>query len=527
MQFRQVNPSIPSTDPRRWLVLAITASGLFLICVDLTVLYVALPALTRDLSASNAERLWILNAYPVVVAGLLPGLGTLGDRHGHRRLFIAGLVVFGVASVAAAYAPNAPALIAGRAGLGVGAALMMPATLAIIRATFTAQRERAFALGLWAGSASGGMALGPLVAGLLLEHFWWGSVFLINVPVVIVALVLTLWLVPRLAAPGGPRWDVVGSLLLLGALTALVYAIKELARQEFSPAAFTTAVVLSVLGFFLYLRSQRNKLHPLLDLSLFRLPDFGGAFAAACLGTTGTVGMELVMSQHLQLVEQRTPLAAALVLTPLALGGFVGGPLAGRLMHRFRPSALAFGSLSLAALCVWWIALLPPVQAGVAPVRLLLLVGIGLGIGASVTFASSTIMNAAPPERGGMAASIEEVGFELGGSLGVALFGSLMTIAYAAALVAPDSAAALPAIVRDSLDEALRVADSMPAADAAALSEAAREAFTVSLRTVLWGIGLLWMATGIFIIAAGRFTRQRLPGVGQTPRTKHASPGLD
>jgi len=150
-----------------------------------------------------------------------------------------------------------------------------------------------------------------------------------------------------------------------------------------------------------------------------------------------------------------------------------------------------------------------------------------LGIGASVTFASSTIMNAAPPERGGMAASIEEVGFELGGSLGVALFGSLMTIAYAAALVPPDSAAALPAIVRDSLDEALRVADSMTAPDAAALSEAAREAFTVSLRTVLWGIGLLWMATGIFIIAAGRFTRQQLVGVGQTPRTTHASPGLD
>ncbi|MDQ2639048.1 MAG: MFS transporter [Pseudomonadota bacterium] len=497
-----------NADPRRWLVLAITASGLFLICVDLTVLYVALPALTRDLAASNAQRLWILNAYPIVVAGLLPGLGTLGDRYGHRRLFIAGLIVFGLASLAAAFSPNAPALIAGRAGLGVGAGLMMPATLAIIRNVFTAPRERALAIGLWAGSASGGMALGPLVAGLLLEKFWWGSVFLINVPVVLVALVLTLWLVPRLAAPGGPRWDVGGSLLLLGGLTAAIYAIKEVAKQDFSPLAFTIALLLSALCFVLYLRGQRGRAHPLLDLSLFRLPDFAGAFAAACLGTTGTVGLELILSQHLQLVEQRTPLAAALVMTPLALGGFVGGPLAGRLMHRLRPSAMACGALALAALCIGALALLPPVQPGLAPARLLLLLGVGLGIGGSVTFASSTIMNAAPPERGGMAASIEEVGFELGGSLGVALFGSLMTIAYAAALMPPETAPALPSIVRDSLDEALRLADSISAADATQLRSAAREAFTVALRTVLLGIGLLWMVTGIGIARAGRSRRR-------------------
>ena len=199
-----MNPQNSNTpDPRRWLVLAITASGLFLICVDLTVLYVALPALTRDLGASNSARLWILNAYPIVVAGLLPGLGTLGDRHGHRRLFLIGLATFGVASLAAACANTASLLIVARAFLGVGAAMMMPATLAIIRTTFTDPRERSFAIGLWSGIAAGGMALGPLIAGLLLEHFWWGSVFLINVPVVAIALLMTLALVPRRAAPGG------------------------------------------------------------------------------------------------------------------------------------------------------------------------------------------------------------------------------------------------------------------------------------------------------------------------------------
>jgi len=493
---------------RSWLILAIAASGLFLICVDLTVLYVALPELTRDLAASNAERLWILNAYPIVVAGLLPGFGTLGDRYGHRRLFVVGLVVFGLASLAAAFAPDAWTLIAGRAALGVGAALMMPATLAIIRTTFTAARERSLALGLWAGSASGGMALGPLIAGLLLEHFWWGSVFLINVPVVVVTLVLTMRLVPRLAAPGGPPWDFVGSLHLLGALTALIFAIKEIARQDFSLLRCLAALLLSVAFVLLYLRSQRRRAQPLLDLALFRLPDFGGAFAAACLGTAGAVGMELILSQHLQLVEQRTPLAAALVLTPLALGGFVGGPLAGRLMHRYWPAGLTLAGFALSALCAWGIASLPPVQSGLAPLRMVLLTGIGLGIGATVTYASSSIMNAAPAHRGGMAASIEEVGFELGGSLGVALFGSIMTIAYAASLALPEASTPLDGTVHDSLDEALRLADSLPRPEADALRAAGRNALAHAQGVVMASVGVLWLATGIGIALAGRRPRR-------------------
>lgn len=500
--------SANAADPRRWLVLTITASGLFLICVDLTVLYVALPALTRDLAASNAERLWILNAYPIVVAGLLPGFGTLGDRHGHRRLFVAGLITFGLASLLAAYAPDAHTLIAGRAALGIGAAMMMPATLAIIRSTFISERERSVALGLWAGSASGGMALGPLIAGLLLEHFWWGSVFLINVPVVLLALAMTWWSVPARPPPGGAAWDLWGSLQLLGGLTALVYAIKEVAHRPFSPTALTLALLMSAACFFIYRRGQRRRASPLLDLSLFRLPRFGSAFAAACLGTCGAVGMELVLSQHLQLVEQRTPLAAALMLTPLAVGGFIGGPLAGR-WQRYTPTALACGGFVLAAAAAVAIALMPPVQSGAAGWRLALLGAIGLGIGATVTFASTTIMNAAPPERGGMAASIEEVGFELGGSLGVALFGSLMTLGYAAALMLPATTANLPLVVKDSLDEALRVAGTLLPQEADALRIAAREAFGDALRVVMGGVGLLWLGTAAYIACNARRTPGR------------------
>lgn len=500
-----MNPELQiAPDPRRWIVLAIVASGLFLICVDLTVLYVALPALTRDLAASNSAKLWILNAYPIVVAGLLPGLGTLGDRHGHRRLFLIGLVTFGAASLAAAYAPSANLLIVARAFLGVGAAMMMPATLAIIRTTFMDVKERAFAIGLWSGMAAGGMALGPLIAGLLLENFWWGSVFLINVPVVAVALVMTAWMVPSRAAPGGAPWDLIGSLQILVGLTSLVYAIKEAARQGRSLPALLIAALLSVVFIAAYLRRQQRREHPLIDLSLFRLPDFSGAFAAACLGTAGTVGVELILSQYLQLVEGRSALQAAIVLVPMAIAGFIAGPLAGRVMHRVRPSSFACGAFVLAAASVLTLALVPPSALHYLLIRILLIAGIGLGIGASVTFASSTIMNAAPPERGGMAASIEEVGFELGNSLGVAVFGSVMTAAYAMSLVLPESAAALPPIVRDSLDEALLVAESLGPETAAALRDAGRTAFTDALRAVLIGIGALWLTTGLLIAWTGR-----------------------
>lgn len=491
-----MNASLP-VDPRRWLVLAITASGLFLICVDITVLYVALPALTRDLAADNSQRLWILNAYPIVVAGLLPGFGTLGDRHGHRLLFTAGLVTFGLASLAAAFAPDAAFLIVARAMLGAGAALMMPATLAIIRASFTDARERSVAIGVWAGVASGGMALGPLVAGLLLARYEWGAVFLINVPVVMVALALTPWAIRRRSATGGPPWDFTGSLLLLGTLASLVYAIKEPVRQDFSASRLWLAIAVTVGCLVAYLRSQRRRPQPLLDLSLFRLPDFGGAFAAACVGTAGMVGMELVLSQHLQLVEQRTPLAAALVLLPSALAGLVAGPMAGNLLHRFAPARLAGLAFALAALCAAALALLPTHWPWFTLLRLLLIAGVGVGIGTTATFASTTIMNAAPPERAGMAASIEEVGFELGGTLGVAIFGSLMTITYAATLELPAQLPVAAAVVRDSLDEAQRIAGSLSPEQRLTVLSATDYAFTRAVKAVLLGVAFSWLVTGL------------------------------
>jgi DHA2 family multidrug resistance protein-like MFS transporter len=223
------------------------------------------------------------------------------------------------------------------------------------------------------------------------------------------------------------------------------------------------------------------------------------------------VGLELAFSQYLQLVEQRSALSAALIFLPAAVAGFIAAPWAGRLMQRKRPALLGAGAFALAAACAATLALLPQAGASWPMARLLLIAGIGLGIGASVTFASSTIMGAAPPERGGMAASIEEVGFELGNSLGVAVFGSVMTVAYALSFMPPVFPMALPSAVRDSLDEALRLADSLTATQGNALRAAGREAFGHALQAVLAGVALLWASTGIFIVAKRRDRSGSIP----------------
>jgi DHA2 family multidrug resistance protein-like MFS transporter len=297
-------------------------------------------------------------------------------------------------------------------------------------------------------------------------------------------------------------WDLSGSLQILAGLTSIVYAIKELAQQRFSAAHFGVALFAGVAFVAIYLRRQSLRAQPLIDLSLFRIRGFSGAFAAATLGTAGVVGIELVMSQYLQLVQQRTALQAALTVLPTAMGGFISGPLAGRMLRRCAAPVLASSGFVVAALCAVALAFHPIVTGTPGMLQLSLLLGIGLGIGATVTCAASVIMNAAPPERGGMAASIEEVGFELGGTLGVALFGSLMTIVYAASLVLPDQVGSVPNTVRDSLDEALQAANSLAPAAANALLVSARTAFSTATAAVLIGVAVLWLMTAAGIRAA-------------------------
>lgn len=491
----------------RWLVLAIVSSALFLIVIDMTVLYTALPRLTYDLGATASEKLWIVNAYPLVVAGLLPGLGALGDRLGHKRLFMAGLLVFGAASLAAAYAPSPAMLVGARVLLAVGAAMMMPATLSIIRLTFTDENERGLAIGIWAAVASGGAALGPVIGGVLLEYFWWGSVFLINVPVVVAAFVLAAALLADRPGEAGRPWDLVGSVQIMVGLVGVAYAIKEISKRAPSWEAALVAGLTGAVAIALFVRRQRASSAPLIEFGLFRNRLFSSGVAAATVASAALIGVELVFSQRLQLVLGLSPLQAGLLILPIPLASFVAGPLAGLALPRLGGERAMWLSLALAGLGLAGFLLSFEAHAAI---WLSALAMMGFGIGAAVTAASSAIMLSAPEDRAGMAASVEEVSYELGGALGIAVMGSLMSAIYTAALVLPGGLAVDPT-ARDSLDEALMAAESLDPAAAESLVGLARAAFDQAFVSVVALAAALLLATAAAIRMANRPAARNSP----------------
>ncbi|UED87548.1 MFS transporter [Streptomyces profundus] len=491
---------------RRWWVLATVSVGLLLITVDMTVLYTALPTLTEELGADAAQKLWIINAYPLVMAGLLLGAGTLGDRVGHKRMLLSGLAIFGAASSAAAFASSPTALVAARALLAVGAAAMMPATLSLVRTVFEDERERGVAIGVWGSMSVCGTALGPIVGGVLLEHFWWGSVFLINVPVVAIALVATLLLVPG-GAPGADRpWDPIASAQAMAGLAALVYAIKEGTRPDGPLLPVLAALAVAAGAFTLFVRRQRVQRHPLLDFALLRDPRIVAGVTAAGLAMFATAGVQLLLTQRLQLVLGQTPLEAGLVVTAFAVGCLPAALLAGGLVYRVGPRPLICGGLALGATGVALTLLLTP---GVLPVLSVepdrpvwvvpgLLVA-GAGLGFAMTAASTAIMGNAPAHRAGMAASVEEVSYELGSLSGVAFLGSALASVYTATVRLPDGA---PDAASDSLDAAHVEAAQLPEHSGAALLDAAHTAFDHGYA--------LTLAVACLVLAAGTVLTHRL-----------------
>ncbi|MGV0408786.1 MFS transporter [Corynebacterium resistens] len=416
---REQLTSTTTSATQRWAFLGVVSLGLLMISIDNSVLYTALPTLRRELHTTELEVLWIINTYPLVISGLLLGTGTLGDRIGHRRMFEVGLVIFALASIVATVAPNAEWLIAARAGLGVGAAVMMPATLSLIRITFTNVRERNTAIGVWGSVATIGSASGPVLGGFLLEHYWWGSVFLINIPVAILALLLTFWLAgPNQPNPNKP-WDLITSIYAMIAMVGLVLAIKQATHRPLNAVLIVVAVLMVVVGTVLLNRRQKHLTEPLLAWDIFRNRVFTAGFLGAGGAMFVVAGLGLLTSERFQIAAGYSPLEAGLLTAIIAVAAFPASVIGGAMLHRVGFRTLISGGFVLMAVGVLLI-----VQLGWLIYPGFILIGLGAGTTMSVT--SSALIGSAPAHRSGMAAALEEVSYEFGSLISVAILASVL-----------------------------------------------------------------------------------------------------
>ena len=482
--------------PYRWLILLIVSIALFLVVIDMTVLYTALPTLAQALNTSAAEKLWILNAYSLVMAACMPVFGALGDRYGQRRIFVVGLLAFGTASLMAAFASHAWLLIGARALLGIGGAAVIPSTIAMVRLTFTDPKEQALAIGVWASIASGGAAVGPVLGGFLLEHFWWGSVFLINVPIVLAALLATFCYVPRYAGQGHAPIDLLSAAQVMLGMLCVVYGIKELAHSAPHYAYASGALLIGSIALGLFVRRQLQLDYPLVDLTILRIPPIAHGMLVALVVATTLVGFELALTQRLQLVLDKSPLQAGLYILPLSLGAFCAGPLAGLLIGRIGAYGVLFAALALTVISIAGYAL----WQDSLPYQHLLSLGLcGIGIGAALTASSSLVMSHVPAERAAMAGSVEGMSYEVGGALGVTLFGSLISAIYLQQLRGTDLAHA----AGESLDQAH--ANALLPDSPALLLATAKQAFATG-----FSLTCAVVAAALALLLITLYLRQRL-----------------
>ena len=461
-------------NPARWLALAVLVLAVLLVAVDATVLALATPYLSEDLRPSGTQLLWIGDVYSFVIAGLLVSMGGLGDRIGRRRILLLGATAFGAVSVLNAYATTPEMMIAARALLGVAGATLMPATLALIRNLFHDPRERSLAIGLWGAAASAGMAVGPILGGALLEHFWWGSVFLINLPVMAVLVLAGLKLLPESRNPDPGPWDLVSVALLLVGMVGVVYAVKEAAAHGIGRGVLAAGLLgtAALLGF---VRRQLVLPAPLLDMRMFRNPGFSGAVLADLMTILGLAGVIFFLSPYLQLVQDRSPLEAGLAELPVAAGSVVAGLLAGRAARRFPVRAVVCGGLAAVALGLAPLTVIGPSTGYPLLGTALLVVGIGAGLAFTVT--ADVILSSVPKEQAGAASAVSETAYELGTALGIALLGSIVTGVYRGF----DSPAGTPDAAHESLGAAVEIAADLPPGIAPALLGAARDSFVDGL----------------------------------------------
>lgn len=491
---RPSNNGDPLSSPvNRRLVLGAVMLAFVPVVIDMTILHIAVPSLTLALGASGTEILWIIDIYPLVMAGLLVPMGTLADRIGHRRLLLGGLCVFLLASIAAAFAPTATMLIAARVFLAIGASMIMPNVLAIIRQTFEDPKELGIALGIWGTIGAAGAAIGPLVGGALLERFWWGSVFLINVPVMLVVWPLAYFVLPRRTPVATGTWAIGQALVLIVGLIATVYAIKS-GFGAGTPIAITLGSLAVGTALLIWFgRQQLRSESPMLDLGLFRKPAISVGIAMALVVSGALAGVELTIAQELQFVVGYLPLQAGLFMMPLVIASAIGGPVSGFLVGAAGLRLVAVLSLLVATGSLGGLGMSDFHDPGRQVIVLMIALGFSLSVG--LIASSVAIMSSAPAEKAGAAGALESTGYELGAGLGITLFGVLLSASFAAAIRFPPALAGrVDAAASNSIGEAMIAADRL-GADGEALAQAARTAFSSAHATVLTiaaiAIGLL------------------------------------
>ena len=488
---------------RQWAALAVLALAVLLLAVDATVLNLALPALTADLAPSSSQLLWAVDVYSFVLAGLLVTMGNLGDRIGRRRLLLLGAAGFSVASLLAAWAPTIETFIAARALLGVAGATLMPSTLGLLRAVFPDPRRRTTAIGVWSAAAAGGAALGPVLGGVLLEHFWWGSVFLLGLPVMALLLLLGPVLLPEARDPHPGRLDPLSALLSLAAVLPVVYAVKKAAESGLQPEHAVLAAVGVACG-VAFVQRQRQLRDPLVDVALFRRPAFSVAVATNLLAVFALVGVLFVTGQHLQLVVGLSPLDAGVALLPLTAAALVAALAAGALVGRVGLGPLLASGLVLAAAGLLLLTLVQVDQGRGLLTGALLLAGLGVGL--TLTLTSDAVIAAVAPERAGAASAVSETAYELGTALGTAVLGSLLAAVYRGAVDVDGLPEQAAEAARDSIGGAASVATELP--DPGGLLTSAQEAFVDGMHaTSALGAALLLVAAVGAVVALRRPTR--------------------
>lgn len=473
------------TRPHRWVVLVVLCTSLLLVALDSTILYVALPAVTEDLKPTSVELLWIGDAYPLVCASLLILFGTLGDRVGRRKILLLGYGLFGAASALAVFSDTAQVLIVARAILGIGGAMIMPATLSILRDVFPDRHERAVAIGVWTAVAAVGAATGPVLGGFLVEHFWWGSVFLINIPLMLIMLPLCRVLVPESKGRSDGPWDLFGALLAALGVLGVVYGIKELGtKRDLLDAEAVLPFVVGVVLLFFFVRRQRRREHPLIDMKLFSRVAFSTSVGCIVIAMLALVGLELIAVQYLQLVLGLNPLETGLRMLPLTFAAMTAGVLGSANLRRFGPRAMVASGFALTACAVLMLCAMgqqdQPWLLGFGFVLL------GFGFQTTLFGAYESMLTEAPADDAGGAAAIGETSYQLGAGMGIALLGSVMNAAYAPGLGhVPGVSDGTSTAAGHSLGEAYQIAAQLGGAAGDAVREAARAAFVHGLHVTL------------------------------------------